>query len=155
MKIPFFKILFAFSMLAFLTACSNDDDSPNETVINYSELSENCKSVIETHFPETTVVLVERKNIPDSDGTVFEVKLNNGMEIDFDAECNWTDIDGNNQRIPYALIRENIVFYVQTNYPEPIFIKGIDKESFGFEVELSNDLDLIFDTNGEFVRIDN
>lgn len=148
------KPILAAGILFSFTACNNDDDSQNETILDYNELSETCKTIIETHFPEATVILVERKNVPDSDGTVYEVKLNNGMEIDFNAECNWTDIDGNNQRIPYALISEAIVSYVQTNYPEPIFIKGIDKESFGFEVELSNGVDLIFDTNGEFVRID-
>lgn len=144
-----------FAVFFSFTACNNDDDQNNtETVIDYAELSETCKSIVETHFPDSTVLLVEKKNVPDTDGTVYEVKLDNGMEIDFTNDCTWTDIDGNNQQIPYALVPEPILTYVQTHYQAPIFIEGIDKEPFGYEVELSNDLDLIFNSDGEFVRID-
>ncbi len=154
MKNNFLKFLTIIPLSFLFTACNNDDDQNNqEVVINYSELSESCKNVIETHFPDVTVTRVEKKNVPDTDGTVYEVKLSNGMEIDFTAECDWTDIDGNNQQIPYALVPETILTYVQTNYPST-FIEGIDKEPFGYEVELSNNLDLIFNSNGEFVRID-
>ncbi len=155
MKSNFLKTIAAVVILYAFTSCNNDDDqSNNETVIDYSELAESCKTVIETHFSSATAIRVEKKNIPDSDGTVYEVKLSNGMEIDFTAECSWTDIDGNNQQIPYALVPEAILLYVQTNYPAPTFIEGIDKETFGYEVELSNDLDLIFNSDGTFVRID-
>lgn len=154
MKLNFLNTMAVFAIVFAFTACNNDDDqNQNENTINYNELSDDCKTVIETHFPDATVILIEKKNVPDSDGTVYEVKLNNGMEIDFSADCAWTDIDGNNQRIPDALIPEAILSYVQTNYPSSVFIKGIDKEAFGYEVELSNNIDLIFDPNGEFVRI--
>ncbi|WP_394367609.1 PepSY-like domain-containing protein [Moheibacter lacus] len=34
-------------------------------------------------------------------------------------------------------------------------ISRIEKDNSKFEVKLSNDLDLIFDSNGDFVRVDN
>lgn len=155
MKMNILKPILAAGILFSFTACNNDDDNNQEVIIDYTELSENCKSFVETHFPENTVVSVEKKNAPDSDGTLYEVRLNNGMEIDFSAECVWTDIDGNHQPIPNALIPAAILTYVQENYPSPLFIEGIDKEPYGYQVEISNDIDLKFDAEGTFIRIDN
>lgn len=155
MKLNFLNTALVAGILFSFTACNNDDDNNNETIIDYSELSENCQSFISTHFPDATVIHVERNNFPDSDGTIYEVRLNNGMEIDFSAECVWTDIDGNHQPIPTAFIPAQILTYVQENYPAPLFIEGIDKEHYGYQVEISNDIDLKFNTEGTFIGIDN
>ncbi len=156
MKANFLKSLALITTLFLFAACNNDDDqNNNETVIDYSELSEACKTTIETHFPNATATRVEMKNVPDSDGTVYEVNLSNGFEIDFDAECVWTDIDGNHQQVPDALIPDAILDYVQTHYPSPLFIEGIDKEPYGYQVEISNDIDLKFNADGSFIGIDN
>ncbi|KAA6225034.1 MULTISPECIES: PepSY-like domain-containing protein [unclassified Campylobacter] len=40
--------------------------------------------------------------------------------------------------------------YIQRNYPNT-FIKDIDFEGYGWEVELSNNLDVYFDRNGNFL----
>ena len=61
------------------------------------------------------------------------------------------DIDGNGQEIPQGIVPETISTYVADNYSE-LFITGIDTEGNGYEIDLSNDLDLHFDTEGNFVK---
>ena len=52
-----------------------------------------------------------------------------------------------------GILPENIVDYIAKTYPD-VLITGIDTETTGYEVELSNDLDVIFDTEGNFIRED-
>ncbi|WKL50535.1 PepSY-like domain-containing protein [Flavobacterium pectinovorum] len=63
------------------------------------------------------------------------------------------DIDGNHQAIPAELIPEKINTYATANYAN-LFITSIDKEPTYIEVELSNNLELVFDLQGNFLRID-
>jgi len=146
---------FILSTLLILTSCSNDDNSnTNEVVIEANALPEMARNFITTHFPDATYRRIEKQNIADDDGSIYDVYLSNGFEIDFDINGNWTDIDGGQTVIPTAIIPEPITNYVIANYPS-LFITTIEIETTGYDVELSNGLDLVFNPQGEFVRIDN
>lgn len=150
-------IALAFTAVLSFTAlsCSDDDNKKtNETVINAAQLPQAARDFIAAHFAGVTYTRIEKDAIPDDDGSVYDVYLSNGFEIDFDVNGNWTDIDGNNQAIPTAIIPIPIADYVTANYTGTAITK-IEIESYGYEVELSNGIDLIFDTNGNFIRIDN
>lgn len=144
-------VLMTGSALTF-TAC--DKDNPIDTATSYAELPQAGKAILESYFGSNAVARVTRKNLPDTDGTLYEVRLTNGIEIDLDKDGNWTDIDGNNQKLPDALIPAPILDYVTKQYPAPLFIEGIDKEPYGYQIDLSNDLDLKFTTEGAFIGLD-
>lgn len=144
-------VLMTGSALTFM-ACDKDD--PIETTTSYAELPQAGKTMIETHFGVNTVASITRKNNADTDGSLYEVRLTSGIEIDLDKDGNWTDIDGNNQKLPDALIPSPILNYVTKQYPAPLFIEGIDKEPYGYQIDLSNDLDLKFNTEGAFIGLD-
>jgi hypothetical protein len=131
----------------------NDDDN-DEATIAYADLPQNVRTLIETHFPGNQAIYVSKNTGSNKDKAVYEVKLNNRFELDFDVDGNWTDIEGNQRQVPDALIPQAILSYVQANYPSPLFIEGIDKESFGYQVEISNDTDLKFNADGNFIGID-
>lgn len=143
------KLLFTLSLLvasfAFV-ACDDDDDM----VIELKDLPTNAQTFLETHFPAQEVTRV----IQDNDG--YDVYLNNGFEIDFTLTGEWDDVDGRGKEIPasiLALIPESIPAYVTENYPDQIIVE-INKEHFGYEVDLNNNVELEFDSNGTFLRID-
>ena len=149
------KGLFLATTILLTVSCSNDDNSnTNEVVIEASALPETARNFISTHFPDATYRRIEKQSIPDDDGSIYDVYLSNGFEIDFDANGNWTDVNGGNTAIPTAIIPEPITAYVTANYPN-LFITTIEIEPTGYDVELSNDLDLVFNPQGEFVRIGN
>lgn len=140
-----FLILFtAFSLLA----CDNDDD---DQAILSSELPQRALIFIETHFPDSEIVSVTLdRNDPRG---YYEVKLDNNFDLDFDQEGNWTEVEGHGQKVPDAIIPDPILTYVETNYPEA-FIEEISKKTDRYEVDLSNDIDLIFDLEGNLISVD-
>ena len=141
----------ALSLLLSTTSCDNDDD--HDTVINATDLPAQAGTLVTTYFPNATYLTVKKQNRADNDGSIYDVFLTNGFEIDFDAAGNWIDIDGNHQAISVELVPEKINTYVTANYTN-LFITSIDKEPTYIEVELSNNLELVFDLQGNFLRID-
>lgn len=141
----------ALSLLFSTTSCDNDDD--RETIINAADLPAQVGTFVTAYFPNATYLTIKKQNRADNDGSIYDVFLTNGFEIDFDAAGNWIDIDGNHQAIPVELIPEKISTYVTDNYPG-LFVTSIDNEPSYIDVELSNNLDLIFDKQGNFLRID-
>lgn len=151
------KYILAFSLFTFIgfttISCNNDDDT-NTEVINYSTVPENSKRFITDYFSNNTITVVEKKRTANTNGAVYEVKFSNRDEIEFDVNGDWVKVEAEGRNaIPTGFILPTIVNYVTTNY-STFSINQIEKNTFGFEVELTNDLDLIFDKNGEFVRID-
>lgn len=148
MKRPFFKFAFLFMGLA-LVACSDDDN--DDRIIEGQDLPEKVQSFVTTNFPDADYSRIEMNLTAETDGTIYEVDLNNGFEIDFTAEGDWVDIDGNNQEIPEGILPENIASYIAENYTS-LFVTEIDTEADALEVNLSNDLDVFFDSEGNFLR---
>lgn len=84
----------------------------------------------------------------------YEVILTDGTQITFDKNGNWEDIEvARDKAVPEKLIPEGIVEFVKKNQPKQKVI-GIDKERSGYEVELTNGVDIKFDKQGNFVRYD-
>lgn len=136
-------------------SCSNDDnnDGNTSTVIEFSALPENARTFLTTHFPGVESRMIKQNAIADDDGSIYDVYLNNGFEIDFDSNGNWTDVDGNTQAVPTAIVPEAITTHVTANYAGQT-INTIEIERTGYDIELSNGLDLVFDSQGQFIRID-
>jgi len=151
MKKMFLMALAAIGLMG--AACSDDDTNGTETVIQATELPQAARTFVETHFPGITYTRVEKQSRADRDGSIYDVHLSNGFEIDFTAEGTWTDIDGNNQAVPAGILPASIAQYVTANYASQS-VTTIEIERHGYDVELSNDVDLVFNANGEFVRID-
>ena len=84
----------------------------------------------------------------------YEVVLTDGTEISFDRDGNWDNVEvGIQGSIPKAFIPQAIADYVKANQPGQKIV-GIEKERHGYDVYLSNGIEMIFDTNGKFLRYD-
>lgn len=84
----------------------------------------------------------------------YEVVLTDGTEIQFDRDGNWKEIEMPvNKGVPEKFLPKEINNYIKDNHKGEKVV-GLEKERSGFEVTLSNDLDLKFDRNGNFVRYD-
>lgn len=130
---------------AFSLSCTEKD-----TIINAKELPTNAQTFISTNWPDATV----NTAIKDRDGAIIEynVILSDATKIEFDKKGNWESVDNNNG-IPTGFILSPIVTYVTTNFANDS-ITEISKDDFGYDVELSNHIDLEFDKKGNFKRID-
>lgn len=113
-------------------------------------LPEAITAFLKQHFPNATVVGVE----PDHDhgGLEYDVYLNDGTQIDFDANNQWDQVESM-KGVPAYFIPKAIANYVRSNY-QNMAITKINKEYNIYEIELANGLDLNFDSSGRFLGMD-
>lgn len=84
----------------------------------------------------------------------YDVVLNDGSEISFDRNGNWKDIEvARTSSVPKALVPSAIATYVKKNQPKANII-GIEKEHNGYTVDLSNGVEMKFNSDGKFLRYD-
>jgi len=146
------KLLLSLSLvlsIAFLTMSCD-----KETVVTEGDLPNSASQFINSNFNGVKILsVVEEKE--GLSGKEFEVLLDNGIEIKFDKNGQWLDIDAVNDAsiLPDNLIPAAILAYVKENYPNS-GVNSIERENYGFDIELTNGLDLVFDKEGKFVRID-
>lgn len=122
-----------------------------DRAIRFNQLPQNGQKFIKTYFNANQVSAV----IEDDDyfKKEYEVILTNGTKIEFDGKGNWKEVDGKRNAIPTTFIPQSILNYVNKSFPNTKIIK-IEKNRFSYDVELTNGLDLEFDSKGNFVRID-
>lgn len=99
--------------------------------------------------------------IPTDRGSLYESRLVAKMravatiiEMEFDINGVWTDIDAENGHIPTELIKRlphfpaKIVEYIQKNQ---LLVEEIERKSYGFKLETEDDLKFFFDKRGELI----
>ena len=137
-----FLALTALFVSTTLLSCSEKNLTPDQ-------LPDAAQAFIKEHFPESTIFSVKKDT--EISGITYEVKLKDGTEIDFNKQGEWIKVDCRNAAVPGAIVPALIAEYVQTNFPDEIIVE-IDKEPFGYEIELGNSLDLRFDSDGQLIN---
>ena len=84
----------------------------------------------------------------------YEVVMTDGTEITFDRDGNWKDVEVNvSKSVPEFFVPAGVTKYVKANQNGQRIV-GIEKERNGYDVELSNGVEMKFDKLGNFVRYD-
>ncbi|KPE51351.1 PepSY-like domain-containing protein [Chryseobacterium indologenes] len=123
-----------------------------DRAINANQLPKTAKNFLASNFKGVAVgSAIEDRAIYGVDE--YKVYLANGMKVEFDSSGNWKEVDGKHQKLPYGFIPVSIRNYASKNFPNTYIVK-IEKERWSYKAELSNGLDLEFDRNGNFRRID-
>lgn len=125
--------------------------SCKDSIITADRLPDAARSFINEYFAENTISYIKKDR--GLTNTSYEVVLQDGTEIEFDKSGNWDNIDCKRNSVPTGLVPAAISEYVQVNFPGQLIVK-IDREAFGYEIELSSDLELKFDKNGKMLEID-
>lgn len=143
------KILFTLMLVASIFFVAKAEDRP----IGFEQLPQPAKDFVRKHFNEADVILVtiDKEFL----STTYDVKLQNGVSIDFDKTGKWKDIDGGHVALPESVIPGKIASFVSGKHAGAKIVK-ISRDRRHYEVELNNDLDLIFDLKTmAFKRYDN
>ena len=147
--IRYFKsVALAMFSAVLLWSCSDDKDEP----VAVTTLPEAAQTFLSSHYAGVK----EQSAVRDKDdhNVEYDVRLANGHEVTFDAEGNWTDVDApTGQTVPDGLVPEAVALYIATNYPSE-GINEISRSAAGYEVDLTNGVDLVFDSFGNFLRAD-
>ncbi len=113
------------------------------------DLPQQAQATIAQHFSaEIIYVEIDRELGLITDG--YDVHFADGTEVKFDSNGEWEEIEGN---VPEALLPKTMIDYVKGKFTNSR-IKSVEKNRRGYDVELTNDIDLKFNRDGSFRRID-
>lgn len=139
------------SMLAILgiAVCAQAKDTYTHDA---SVLPEAARTLIADNFKaQVSVVKVDKDFGRISE---YEAVLTDGTEISFDRQGRWDNIETDRAgSVPAALVPQTIREYV-ARAQQGMRIVGIDKERHGYDVELSNGVEMRFDKTGNFLSYD-
>ena len=132
--------------LMSMTACA---DSKQQ--ITYNDLPEKAQVFIAKYFDTAAISYVERER--DDFFVEYNVYLNDATKINFDHKGQLESVDGHHKPLPQGIVPDAIAAYVAQHYPMAFIVEySIDMHSQ--KVELSIELELIFNLQGSFLRID-
>ncbi|MBF0597541.1 PepSY-like domain-containing protein [Faecalibacter rhinopitheci] len=125
----------------------------DETIVQNTDLPNEAQNFIKNNFgSETIQTVLKEANIS---GDEYKVQLGNGIKLEFDANGQWKDVKAEvaNQSVGALFLPQVTRDYLTQNYPN-IGIKSVERDTKGIDIDLLNNIDLKFDTNGNFLRID-
>ncbi len=127
-----------------LSACKK------EKVIDDNDLPREARDFIAAHFSGLTISQSVREW--DDTNWQYDVYLSNGTKLEFNHKGEIEEIAGNSA-LPESALPALIVSYVKANYPAE-YIRKWELDRTTQEVTLSNNIELVFDKQGNFLRID-
>ncbi len=140
-----FLNLILITALFSLNACADKKE-----VITFAQLPMPAQEIVKQNFDVATISYVMKER----DWSVeYEVRFNNGNEVDFDSEGQLNKVDCQLTQVPEALIPQPVLTYVKTNFPGA-FIQEWGRDDRGYKAELNNGLELKFDSSYRFSYID-
>jgi len=140
-----FRVLGILAFVLLMTACSDKPVTPEQ-------LPAPIKAFLQQNFPGQTISFA-KKDL-EGFGYQYDVVLADGTQIDFDTDDVWDKVACTLANpVPTALIPAPIVAHIQANFPDAMITK-IDKEHYGYEVELANGLELKFNKQGVLTEMD-
>lgn len=134
-------------MTAGLSACSQESVSHDANT-----LPSKAHEVLARNFTSAISLVKEEKDF----GSVseYEVTLTDGSEVTFSGDGDWKSVETpNNIAVPAGIVPTAISNYVRQKHAGALIV-GIEKNKKGYDVELSNGIDMQFDKTGNFVAYD-
>src|SRR5690625_660323 len=142
------------NLLKFISCCAIlfifNQTNAQDRYLQTNEFPEKIISFVQTHFPEDQIVTIKEEK--ERRKTEYEVKLNSRAELEFDGGLEIIKIESKSG-LPDSVLPEKIVAYVSQNYPGRKIEEWKKKKKYQ-EIELDNSLELEFDFDGNFLRID-
>lgn len=116
--------------------------------ISPSEVPQPIQSFVQDNFGKN-ISIVKASRDAKAGGYEYDIKLSNGVEIDYGVNGEWLEVDANGTRedIPRNIVGEEISQQIQVKYPGR-HVRKIERESQGFEIVLDNGQHLMASPNG-------
>ena len=141
------KILFLAFMISTISLIGCDD---KETLLDADKIPAEIKTYVEKHFPGKNIL----QCIKDVDGleVSYDVVVEGGYKLEFNRDKKIDSVKGVS-KLPDSVVPEKILAYVASNYPGNYIIEW-DADKTTQEVKPDNRLELVFNSAGDFLRID-
>ena len=160
MKKNYFRILVLLLFLSgsmAIVSCSDDIKNEVDITITINDLPSAARSFLNRYFPNYEIVKITKE--VESDITVYEVDLQDGYEVFFNSDGDWTQVVAPyGKTIPTGFIPEQVLATLTQRF-QGYGINEINRTGHGYKVELSDNqggasIDVFFDMSGEITGID-
>lgn len=143
------KLLLSLALVAGMAATASARDTYAHSA---SALPQAAQTTLSNNFKsKVTVVKIDKELGRVSE---YEAILSDGTEVSFDRDGNWKNVEVSAKgSVPSFFVPKTISEYVRKTHPGQKVI-GIEKSRSGYEVEITNGIDMKFDTRGQFQRYD-
>ena len=135
----FFVILMSIIAMSAFVSC--------DRVLSADKLPNEAKQFLAANFSGNEVLSVRR------DGLKYDVVLMDGTDLEFKHNGQWIEVDCQLNPLPNGILPATTAKYLAAKFPMN-FATHVKYEHKRYEVELNNDLDLLFDKNGGFMGAD-
>jgi len=130
--------------LVFLSSCDK------ETLIPEDKIPVEIKNYVSIHFSSCSIIKAVKEDGKNDE--MYEINLSCGFKLEFNQNKEIIDIDGTT-KLPDSVVPDTLLIYVASNNPND-YIIGWEIKGSNQYVELNNNVTLIFDMQGGFIRID-
>ena len=137
---------FILALLTFVLIGTSVTACGRKRVIDPAQLPKAATELVQKHWPSCVI------DFAYIDGVEYEVLLSDGTIIEFNKNGEWKDMkctDG----LPVTVIPMNITRYITNRFPKQLIIK-CEKMRRGYEIELTNGLEIQFDLQGRVTHVD-
>ncbi|MDO5607510.1 MAG: PepSY-like domain-containing protein [Capnocytophaga sp.] len=121
-----------------------------DRVLQSTEIPSEIHTYVKKHFPKHTITRAEVDT--EMMKKEYEIELNDGTDLEFDSKFQIKKIDSRTA-LPASVVPVALMQYAKKHYPNNT-ITGWETERKQQKIELNNDVELIFNTKGKFIRID-
>ncbi len=145
------KKIFVTAALLFAGITASLADN-NERPITLDQLPAPAQSFLKTHFADLTLAYAVED--PKFVGSEYEVTYTDRTEVEFDNKGEWSSVERKYAAVPAAIVPAQISAYVsKSNFPNQA-IRKIERNSYTWEIELSNGIEIEFDREFRVIDID-
>ena len=136
------------ALLALVSLCAN---ARGKQPITFAKLPQNVQDSVLVNFTQDQIQLItSEKTMPKHYKYVFNMADGTKLECNNKAQLRKVS---NKNGIKEVFVPEKILTYVHETFPNAT-ITEYKKETMKQEIELNDKMDLVFNKNGAFIRID-
>lgn len=141
-------VLLLVSLFGFSFYAMSGSDKP----IQLTELPKQAQLFINKYFQGQKIALIKQDD--DFLDKSYDVIFTNGDKLEFDRKGQWTEVDCEHSQVPKEILPNGIQKYLSQNYAR-VKVKTIERTDHkGYEVELSNGVELEFNRKFQVIDID-
>ncbi len=122
-----------------------------KTYYNVDDTPEQISAYAAEHFSDHKIIYTKKKS--KAHKTKYKTRLDHHIKLEFDENFQIKEIDSKDG-LPSSVIPQKIADYAREHYPNHKIIEWERKKDGRQEIELDNKLELIFDQEGNFLKID-
>ena len=141
-------VLLLVALINFSFSAMAAGDKP----IHVSDMPKPAQQFITAHFNGQSIALAKMET--DFLSKSYDVIFTNGDKLEFDKKGKWTTIDCKHSQVPKAVIPVPIQQYLTQHYSHAKVKKIEVTDRKGYEVELSNGVELEFNKNFQVIDME-